>query len=216
MNKKIFKFIIMALLCTLLVSCGPSADRITILTSKYQEAIGLYDSMAPIVAKLDDLSVEKYEEAGATVRKAKRAIDSGFESYDDSETDKLIADLETAMLILRSFEGREPVKPVLKEENGTVFTVNFINHSGKNISSILLKSGSGSNDVKLEYSTGFAHEATIAENIQVPESESFTLTATYDDGEETAFAGTFYLSTVSHVTLTNDEGKYLLTTELIE
>lgn len=213
---KFYKLLVLFLLCVMLVGCGPSAEKITILSSRYQEAIGLYDSMAPIVAKLDDQSVESYEKAGKSVRKAKRAVESNFSEYNNSEMDELLADLENAMLILRTFEGREPVKPILKEENGKVFSVKFTNHSGITFKSLVLKSGSGNNDVKIDFNAGLAPDAYVTENIQAPESESFSVSGISDGGGETSFAGNFYLSTVSDVTLTNDEGKYIITTEYTE
>ena len=209
---RICRILIIVLVCALLVSCGPSADKVTVVTARYQDAIALYDSMAPIVAKLTDADVETYEKAGSAVRKAKRAVDSKFDEYNNTEMDELLVDLENAIIILRSFEGREPVKPVLKEENGTVFEIKFVNHSGINFNKLLLKSGSGSHDVKLEYGAGFGHEANVTEKIQAPESESFTVSGIAEDGTETVFGGSFYLSTVSEVTLTNDEGKYIITT----
>lgn len=211
---RIYKILSLLLICAVLVGCGPSADRVTIVTARCEEVSGLYDAMGPVVVKLDDEAVKKYDEAGAIVRKAKRAVDSKFSEYGNSELDELLVDLENAMLILRSFEGREPVKPVLKEENGTVFTVNFLNHSGIVFNKLLLKSGSGSNDVKIEFNGGFAPDVTVTEKIQAPESESFAVTGVNEAGEETVFAGSFYLSTVTDVTLTNDEGKYIIATDL--
>lgn len=215
-NIKTLKTVVVFVIAVMLVSCGTSSDKISMVTMRYQEILGLYDSVAPIVAKLDDAAVENYEKAGKSVRKAKRAIDSKFEEYSNDELDELIVDLDNAKLVLHSFEGREPIKPVLKEENGTVFNVNFINQAGKQFSSILLKSGSGGNDITIEYPNGFAVDGKAQESLQVPESESFSVIGIDENGEQTVFAGSFYISTVSHITLTNDEGKYIITTELIQ
>ena len=100
--RRILSLFMTLIIISILCSCGISAEKIAATTIKQQELIKLYDSVAPTVAKLDEASVQMYDEIGKTVRKSINAISNDFDGYDNDDIDKLSIDMDSAILSLRA------------------------------------------------------------------------------------------------------------------
>lgn len=210
--RRIFVFVFTMIISVLLCGCGISAEKIAATTIKQQELIKLYDSVAPTVAKLDDASVEMYDEIGKTVRKSINAISNDFDGYDNDDIDKLSIDMDSAILSLRSFVGKQPVEIEDNKTGGKSYTISVQNNTGKPLSQVVLKSGSGDYDKKLSVSGVFSAEGIISETLNVPESESYTVTAVDTEGTNISFSGSFYIANADNLILSFENDKYLIST----
>ena len=197
-------------LCFCLSSCGgPGADKVTIANQKFKEMQELYNQAAPIVATLDDAAVEAYDKIGTTYRKALNAESTSYDGFDGADMDKLIVDMDAAIVSLRSFASMKPEEKEPPKEDKKTYSIAVVNGTDKTYQSLILKSASGSNDVSVALTADFAKDASA----QVPQSEVFTVTATDSEGKQIAFSGSFYISAVQKITLTADGEIYTVKTE---
>ncbi|MBR4029944.1 MAG: hypothetical protein IKJ06_00905 [Clostridia bacterium] len=210
--KRIFSLFLTFNIIVMLSGCGVSAEKIAATTIKQQELIKLYDSVAPTVAKLDQASVEMYDEIGKTVRKSINAITNDFDGYDNDDIDKLSIDMDSAILSLRSFVGKQPVEIEDNKTGGKLYTISIQNNTGKPLSQVVLKSGSGEHDKKVSISNIFSAEGIISETLNAPESESYTVTAVDTEGTNISFSGSFYIANADNLILNLENDKYLIST----
>lgn len=210
--KRNLKFLVLMLISILLCGCGISSEKIANSTIKQQQLVELYNSVAPIVALLDEASVEIYDDIGKTVRKSIRAVSSDFEGYDNDDIDKLSIDMDSAILSLKSFVGKAPVDVEPDEKAGNVFPITVYNKTGRPLSKVALKSGSGSFDTELKTGDVFTAEGMFNAKIEASDSESFTVSAIDTEGNNIAFSGNFYISNVKKVSLAYEEEKYFIET----
>lgn len=210
--RRILSLFMTLIIISILCSCGISAEKIAATTIKQQELIKLYDSVAPTVAKLDEASVQMYDEIGKTVRKSINAISNDFDGYDNDDIDKLSIDMDSAILSLRSFVGKQPVEVIENKTGGKLYTVSIKNNTGRPLSQVVLKSGSGEYDKKVSITNVFSAEGIISENITAPESESYTVTAVDTEGTNISFSGSFYIANANNLILSFENDKYLIST----
>lgn len=202
MKKNIVK-ILCVIMCMILTACGgPAPEKVSLITTKYEELNNLYDATAPTVALLEDASVKIYEDAGKTIRKAGRAINGSFDGYNNDDMDELIIAMDNALLTLKSFEGMEPKKLEKEASDGKNFPINILNKTGIELSEIRLKSSSGKYDKTVEPGI---QQNNVTVVVKCAESESYTVTAKDKEGNEMAFSGNFYISAITDVKLIKDE-----------
>ncbi len=210
--KRILNFLVIMLISAMLCGCGISSEKIANSTIKQQQLVELYDSVASTVAVLDEASVELYDEIGKTVRKSIRAVSSDFEGYDNDDIDKLSIDMDSAILSLKSFVGKAPVDIEPNEKEDNVFSITVYNKTGRPLSKVMLKSGSGSFDTELKIGNIFTAEGMFNAKIEASDSENFNISAIDTEGNNIAFFGNFYISNVKEISLMYEEGKYFIET----
>ncbi len=205
-RKHCLKGIAAVLVCLILTACGgPSPEKVNMAATKYAELEELFNRVAPIVVALDDASVEIYDAAGETVRTAAQAAENGYDGYDDEALDKLLVDMDTALLSLKSLENMEPVKEEQPKEGEKTYAVSLVNSTEKVFKAVTLKSASGSYDIAVALTGDFVKDGAVSVSAQVPESEAFTVIASDAEGTQITFGGSFYLSAVQKITLTQEE-----------
>lgn len=201
-------------LCLCLSSCGgPRADKVTMANQKFKEMQELYNQAAPVVATLDDAAVEAYDKIGKTYRKALNAESTSYDGYDSADLDKLIVDMDTAIVSLKGFASMKPVEKEPPKEDKKTYSIAVVNGTDKTYQSLILKSASGSNDVSVALTSDFVKDASVSVSAQVPQSEVFTVTATDSEGKQITFGGSFYISAVQKITLSADGESYTVKTE---
>ncbi len=210
--KRILNFLLLMIISILLCGCGISSEKIANSTIKQQQLVELYDSVASTVALLDEASVEMYDDIGKTVRKSIRAVSSDFEGYDNDDIDKLSIDMDSAILSLKSFVGKAPVDMQPDEKTDNVFSITVHNKTGRPLSKVMLKSGSGSFDTELKIGDIFTAEGIFNAKIEASDSENFNVSAIDTEGNNIAFFGNFYISNVKKISLIYEEEKYYIET----
>ena len=210
--KKILNFILISLISIILCGCGISSEKIANTTIKQQQLVELYDSVASTVALLDEASVEMYDEIGKTVRKSIRAVTSDFEGYDNDDLDKLSIDMDSAILSLKSFVGKAPLDTQPDESADNVFSITVYNKTGRPLSKVMLKSGSGNFDTELKIGDIFTAEGIFNAKIKASDSENFNISAIDTEGNNIAFYGNFYISNVKKISLIYQDERYLIET----